>query len=80
MSDSNGSQSMAEVKSVIISSQVGEQSGSIQVLQDDQRVEISFTLEQNSEVQSYKNKWLYVADVTLIFKLLMYKPYAGLHA
>ena len=66
MSDSNGSQSMAEVKSVIISSQVGEQSGSIQVLQDDQRVEISFTLEQNSEVQSYKNKWLYVADVTLI--------------
>ena len=80
MSDSNGSQSMAEVKSVIISSQVGEQSGSIQALQDDQRVEISFTLEQNSEVQSYKNKWLYVADVTLIFKLLMYKPYAGLHA
>ena len=67
MSDSNGSQSMAEVKSVIISSQVGEQSGSIQVLQDDQRVEISFTLEQNSEVQSYKNQWLYIADVTLIF-------------
>ena len=67
MSDSNGSQSMAEVKSVIISSQVGEQSGSIQALQDDQRVEISFTLEQNSEVQSYKNQWLYIADVTLIF-------------
>ena len=54
MSDSNGSQSMAEVKSVIISSQVGEQSGSVQALQDDQRVEISFTLEQNFKVQSCK--------------------------
>lgn len=50
MSDSNGSQSTGEVKSVIISVQVGEQSGSIRALQGDHRVEISFTVEEDSKV------------------------------
>ena len=51
MSDSNGSQSTGEVKSVIISIQAGEQSGSIRALQDDHRVEISFTVEEDSKVR-----------------------------
>ena len=68
MSDSNGSHSMGEVKSVIISSQVGEQSGSIKHYR---MINVWKSVSLCSKTLKYTvTKQMVIADVlTLIFNI-----------